>query len=208
MTRSLPGAALGAALPRAPRLVLFDRDGTLVVDVPYNADPAVVTAMPTAKRAVARVRAAGIPVGVVTNQSGIGRGIISRAEVDSVNRAIDAMFGGFDSWQVCPHSPDDHCACRKPEPGMIEAAARDAGVESSDVVVIGDIGSDVEAARAAGAMGILVPTPVTRREERAAADFVATTLDEAIDVVESAVAAAAREAEASAARASAVTVTP
>jgi beta-phosphoglucomutase-like phosphatase (HAD superfamily) len=66
---------------------------------------------------------------------------------------------------VCPHGRDEGCACRKPEPGLILRAARALGVEPHQCVVIGDIGSDVEAARAAGARGILVPTPVTAPQE-------------------------------------------
>ena len=145
--------------PRPPRAVLFDRDGTLVVDVPYCADPAQVTPVPTARAALTLLRAAGIRIGVVSNQSGIARGLLDRAQVDAVNRRVDALLGPFDVWQVCPHGPDDGCACRKPEPGMVLAAASRLGVAPGDVAVVGDIGADVGAARAAGARSVLVPTP-------------------------------------------------
>lgn len=166
---------------RRPSAVLFDRDGTLVVDVPYNGDPAAVAAMPAAIEAVARVRTAGLPTGVVSNQSGIARGIVAAEQVARVNARIDEMFGTFDVWCVCPHGPDDGCACRKPRPGLVLDAARRLGVQTADVVVIGDIGSDVAAAAAAGARGILVPTPVTRREEVAAAPEVAADLAAAVE---------------------------
>jgi HAD superfamily hydrolase (TIGR01662 family) len=152
--------------------VLFDRDGTLVVDVPYCADPALVTPVPTARAALALLRAAGIRVGVVSNQSGIARGLLDRAQVDAVNRRVDALLGPFDVWQVCPHGPDDGCACRKPAPGMVLAAADRLGVALGDVAVVGDIGADVGAARAAGARSVLVPTPVTMPEEVEAAPVV------------------------------------
>jgi histidinol-phosphate phosphatase family protein len=152
--------------------VLFDRDGTLVLDVPYCADPALVTPVPTARAAVASVRAAGIPVGVVSNQSGIARGLLRREQVDAVNRRVDALLGPFDTWQVCPHGPDDGCGCRKPAPGMVLAAAAALGVPPASVAVVGDIGADVGAARAAGARSVLVPTPVTLPEEVAAAPVV------------------------------------
>ena len=97
-----------------PLAVLFDRDGTLVVDVPYNGDPALVVPMPGAREAIALVRAAGLPIGVVSNQSGIARGIVTAEQVEAVNAAVDALLGGFDVWRICPHGPDDGCDCRKP----------------------------------------------------------------------------------------------
>jgi histidinol-phosphate phosphatase family protein len=160
----------------APAAVLFDRDGTLVVDVPYNGDPEAVRPMPTALEAVAAVRAAGLPVGVVSNQSGIARGVVTAEQVAAVNRRVDALLGGLDTWHVCPHGPEEGCACRKPAPGLVLAAAAALGVPVERVVVIGDIGADLGAARAAGAMGVLVPTPATRAEEVEAAEHVAPTL--------------------------------
>jgi HAD superfamily hydrolase (TIGR01662 family) len=163
-----------------PGAVLFDRDGTLVVDVPYNGDPDRVRPVAGAAAAVALLRAVGIPVGVVTNQSGIARGLITAGQADAVNRRVDALLGPFDVWRVCPHGPDDGCACRKPRPGMVLAAARQLGLAPERLVVIGDIGADVEAAAAAGAGSVLVPTPVTRPEEVAAAPVVRSDLVAAV----------------------------
>jgi HAD superfamily hydrolase (TIGR01662 family) len=163
-----------------PAAVLFDRDGTLVVDVPYCGDPSLVRPVPTARPALALLRAAGIPVGVVTNQSGIARGLLRREQVDAVNRRVDDLLGPFDVWRLCPHGPDDGCACRKPAPGMVLAAARDLGVAAADVAVVGDIGADVGAALAAGARPVLVPTPVTLPEEVAAAPVVRPDLVAAV----------------------------
>lgn len=161
--------------------VLFDRDGTLVRDVPYNADPAAVEPMPGAAEAVARLRADGIRLGVVSNQSGIARGLITPAELTRVNARIEELLGPFDVWQVCPHGPGDGCPCRKPAPGMVLAAAAALGVRADECVVIGDIGADVEAATAAGARSILVPTPITRIEEIVEAPQVAPTLLSAVN---------------------------
>ncbi|WP_078606911.1 HAD-IIIA family hydrolase [Streptomyces flavidovirens] len=172
-----------------PEAVLFDRDGTLVVDVPYNGDPARVELMPSAREAVAAVRARGIPVGVVSNQSGVGRGLLTRRQVEAVQRRVEDLLGPFAVWAVCPHAPDDGCGCRKPAPGLVLAACARLGVSAARTVVIGDIGSDVEAARAAGARGVLVPTAVTRPEETAAAGETATGLLEAVRLVLSADAA-------------------
>ncbi|WP_181068011.1 HAD-IIIA family hydrolase [Rathayibacter sp. AY1A7] len=170
---------------RAPRLrgILFDRDATLVVDVPYNGDPAQVSPMPTALAAVERAREAGLAMGVVTNQSGIARGIIDRGQADAVNRRVDELFGGFDVWMLCPHGPEDGCSCRKPRPGMVLGAAEQLGLPASSLAVIGDIGADVGAAAAAGARGVLVPTPITRAEEVDAAPLQAATLLEAVELL-------------------------
>jgi D-glycero-D-manno-heptose 1,7-bisphosphate phosphatase len=144
-----------------PLAVLFDRDGTLVVDVPYNGDPELVVPMPGAREAVDLVRAAGLPIGVVTNQSGIGRGIVTGEQVAAVNAAVDALFGGFDVWRICPHAPDAGCDCRKPAPGLVLQAAAALGVPPERTVVIGDSRTDVGAAHAAGGRGVLVPTEGT-----------------------------------------------
>jgi HAD superfamily hydrolase (TIGR01662 family) len=168
---------------RSPAAVLFDRDGTLVVDVPYNGDPTRVEAVPGAAEAVARVRASGRPVGVVSNQSGVARGLLTPEQVEAVNRRVDEVIGPFDVWVWCPHGVDDGCACRKPEPGLVHQAARMLGVEPGDCAVIGDIGSDVEAARRAGARGVLVPTAVTRADEVAAAPEVAGSLADAVGLL-------------------------
>jgi HAD superfamily hydrolase (TIGR01662 family) len=163
--------------------VLFDRDGTLVRDVPYNGDLDAVVPVPGAREAVARLRAAGLRVGVVTNQSGIARGLLGRAQVEAVNVRVDTLVGPFDDWQVCPHDESAGCRCRKPAPGMIHEAARALGTVPTRCVVIGDIGRDVAAAAAAGALGVLVPTAVTRPAEVAAAPVVAPDLRAAVDWV-------------------------
>jgi histidinol-phosphate phosphatase family protein len=169
-------------LPAAGVAVLFDRDGTLVHDVPYNGDPALVDPVPGALAALTRLRAVGVPVGVVTNQSGIGRGTVSRDQVDQINARVEELLGPFDTWQLCPHAPADGCGCRKPEPGLVLAAASALGVPASRCVVIGDVGTDVAAARAAGARAVLVPTPVTRPEEVRSAPAVAADLPSAVEL--------------------------
>jgi D-glycero-D-manno-heptose 1,7-bisphosphate phosphatase len=166
-----------------PAAVLFDRDGTLVRDVPYNGDPARVDPMPGAREALDRLRAAGIAVGVVSNQSGVARGLVTMEEVEAVNRRVDDLLGPLEPWAVCPHDPEEGCACRKPEPGLIRGAAEALGVEPERCAVVGDIGSDVEAARAAGARAVLVPTPRTRPEEVEAAPEVASDLGEAVELL-------------------------
>ncbi len=187
-------ACLGTALPgnyvrmgssETPQLraVLFDRDGTLVVDVPYNSDPGLVRAMPGAKGVLDSLRKRGLAVGVLSNQSGVARGILTEAEVASVNARVEELLGPFDVWEVCPHGDTDGCACRKPAPGMVHSACRRLGIHPFEAALIGDIGSDVRAAEAAGAKGVLVPTPVTRSEEITEAKLVARDLAGAVDLL-------------------------
>jgi histidinol-phosphate phosphatase family protein len=163
--------------------VLLDRDGTLVEDVPYNGDPEKVRPMPGARQALDRLRAAGLRLGVVTNQSGLARGYFTAAQLARVHARVEELLGPFDTWQVCPHDDDAGCGCRKPAPGLVRAAAADLGTTPRRCVVVGDIGRDVTAALAAGAAGILVPTPVTRPEEVAAAPHVAATLGAAVEEI-------------------------
>jgi HAD superfamily hydrolase (TIGR01662 family) len=163
--------------------VLFDRDGTLVEDVPYNADPDRVRVVAGARAAIARCRAERLPVAVVTNQSAIGRGLATESQVDGIHARVETLVGPIGEWLVCPHAPEVDCSCRKPKAGLVLAAAERLRVDPSRCVVVGDIGTDVEAAHAAGARSVLVPTAETRRDEVLAAPVVAANLREAVDLV-------------------------
>ncbi len=141
-----------------PQAVLFDRDGTLVVDVPYNGDPNAVVPVAGARSCLDRLRAAELKLGVVSNQSGIGRGMITYEQMEAVNARIEELLGHFDGWFVCPHAPEDDCACRKPKPKLLLDAADAFGIEPSACVYVGDKDSDVEAARNAGMRMVRVGT--------------------------------------------------
>jgi histidinol-phosphate phosphatase family protein len=169
--------------PVTLRAVLLDRDGTLIVDVPYNGDPSRVVPMPGAKAALDRLRAAGLRLAIVSNQSGVGRGLLTADQVDAVHARVEELLGPFGACCWCPHAPDDGCGCRKPAPGLILQAAAELDVEVTSCAVIGDIGADVEAAQAADAASVLVPTPQTLPQEVAAAPAVARTLDEAVELL-------------------------
>ncbi|MFI7591348.1 HAD-IIIA family hydrolase [Micromonospora sp. NPDC049359] len=175
-----PAAPHGGVLYDA---VLLDRDGTLIEDVPYNGDPEKVRPLPGVRAALDRLRAAGLRLAVVTNQSGLARGYFDEAQMWAVHARVEELLGGFDAWLVCPHDDADGCDCRKPSPGLVHAAARQLGTSASRCVLVGDIGRDVGAALAAGAAGVLVPTPVTRPEEIAAAGWVAPDLPSAVDEI-------------------------
>jgi D-glycero-D-manno-heptose 1,7-bisphosphate phosphatase len=139
--------------------VLFDRDETIVVDVPFNGDPDRVEPAPNARALLDRLRAAGLPLAIVSNQSGVGRGFITAEQVDAVNRRVEELLGPFEGFFLCPHAPEDACECRKPKPKLILDAARALGVDPACCVVVGDRESDVEAARNAGAIPLKVAGP-------------------------------------------------
>jgi len=166
-----------------PELVMLDRDGTLVEDVPYNGDPALVRPLPGVREALDRLRQEGVRLVVVSNQSGVGRGLLDQAQVEAVNERVAALLGPFEGFYFCPHAPEDGCECRKPQPGLLKQALADAGVRPDRAVMIGDIGSDLEAAEAAGVVGILIPTEVTRFEEVAAAPVSARSLGQVVELL-------------------------
>ncbi|SCL47798.1 histidinol-phosphate phosphatase family domain-containing protein/HAD-superfamily hydrolase, subfamily IIIA [Micromonospora citrea] len=174
------GADRAASGPVLFDAVLLDRDGTLIEDVPYNGDPEKVRAVPGARVALDRLRAAGLRLAVVTNQSGLARGLFSEGQLRAVHARVERLLGRFDAWLVCPHEEGAGCGCRKPAPGLVWAAARELGTVPSRCVVVGDIGRDVVAASAAGASGVLVPTAVTRAGEVAAAARVVGDLSGAV----------------------------
>ncbi len=160
--------------------MLLDRDGTLIEDVPYNGDPERVRPMPGARAALHALRAAGLRLAVVTNQSGLAKGLFTRAQLRAVNARVEQLLGPFDAWLVCPHDDADRCGCRKPAPNLVHSAARRLGTTPQRCVLIGDIGRDVTAALAAGAQAVLVPTPLTRPAETSAAPWVAADLPTAV----------------------------
>jgi histidinol-phosphate phosphatase family protein len=142
-----------------PCAVFFDRDETIVVDAPFNGDPERVEPAPGARELLDRLRDAGLPLAVVSNQSGVGRGYITMQQVDSVNQRVEALLGPFAGFFVCPHAPEDACECRKPKPKLILDAAHALGVDPACCVVVGDRESDVEAARNAGAIPLKIDGP-------------------------------------------------
>ncbi|HEX3300138.1 MAG TPA: HAD-IIIA family hydrolase, partial [Actinomycetota bacterium] len=150
---------------RLPAAVLFDRDGTLIADVPDNADPARVQVLPGVAPGLERLRAARIPTAVVTNQSGVARGVLDHDALRRVHERVEELLGPIGVWVVCPHNDADGCTCRKPQPGAVVRAAEALGVQPEACVLIGDTQADLDAARAAGARGVLVPNARTLGSE-------------------------------------------
>jgi histidinol-phosphate phosphatase family protein len=174
------------ATPEPVLAVLLDRDDTIIEDGPFLNDPKGVRPVVEAAVALGKLRERGLLLGVVTNQSGVARGLISPHQLCAVNAEVDATLGPFDDWQVCIHDDGDGCDCRKPRPGMVLAAAAALGVPPERCVMIGDTGGDVTAALAANARAVLVPTTRTRPVEIAqarATAHVASSLAAAVSLV-------------------------
>src|SRR5690606_12501024 len=159
------GAAPGSVRPSVRPAVFLDRDGTIVVERYYLADPDGVELVPGAASALRSLAAAGYALVVVTNQSGIARGLYGEEEFRAVQRRIEDLLERdgvrLDGVYHCPHHPDytGPCDCRKPAPGLFRRAARELGFDLARSICIGDRLKDVVPARDLGcAGGILVRT--------------------------------------------------
>ena len=170
MTPQTPAQARTSAT-FARRAIFLDRDGTLIVDMHYIKDAESVELIPHATNAVRRFNYALIPVIVVTNQSGIARGLITEKDYREARARIDDLLeerGAFiDDHYHCPHHPDitGPCDCRKPGIGMYEQAIVEHQVDAASSVFVGDRFRDLLPARTYGARGILVPSPETSPED-------------------------------------------
>jgi histidinol-phosphate phosphatase family protein len=139
-------------------VVFLDRDGTLIVDPGYPKDPELVELLPGVVEALTRFRDAGFALVVISNQAGVGRGIITPEQARAVHERFIALFAErgitFDDVRYCVHAPEAGCACRKPAPGMIVQSSATHGWDLPRSFMIGDKASDVEAGTAAGCVGV------------------------------------------------------
>jgi D-glycero-D-manno-heptose 1,7-bisphosphate phosphatase len=154
------------------RHVILDRDGVLNYEAPegrYVREPAEFRWLPGALEALALLRRAGLRLSVATNQAGVGRGLMSLAQLAAVHDRMQteaaAHGGALDAVLYCPHAPEEQCSCRKPAPGLIQAAVARSGIAASDSIVVGDDRRDLEAAQRAGVAAVLVRTGKGRQTE-------------------------------------------
>lgn len=136
------------------RVVFLDRDGTLIHDPGYLRDPEQVALLPGVVEALRRFGAAGYGLVVISNQSGVGRGLITLDELQAVHHRLDALLAAeglvlAGAW-YCTHRPEEGCACRKPRPGLLLRAGQSLGLSLGDCWMIGDRPSDADAGRSAG----------------------------------------------------------
>src|SRR5688572_23653652 len=140
--------------PKLKSAVFLDRDGTMIEEVGYLKDPSRVKLIPGAAEGIRRLNTAGVPVVVVTNQSGIGRGYFPEAAIEAVHAEVLRQLcdegARWDAVYYCPHHPDAGCDCRKPGPGMLRRAAAEHGLDLARSFVVGDKLSDVRAGRTLG----------------------------------------------------------
>jgi histidinol-phosphate phosphatase family protein len=147
--------------------VFLDKDGTLVEDVPFNVDPARVRLTRGAGPALARLAEAGHLLVVVSNQSGVARGLFTEEALVAVRETLSMLLAAsgvpLTGFYFCPHHPQGTCApyavacsCRKPAPGMILLAARELGIDLRRSWLIGDILDDIEAGRRSGCRTVLL----------------------------------------------------
>jgi len=166
------------------RAVFLDRDGTLMEEVNYCGDPALVKLFPGVPQALAKLKAAGFLTIVVTNQSGIGRGYFTEADYRAVQNELLRQIGGgsIDASYFCADVPGDPSRRRKPETGMVLEAAADFDIDLSGSFFIGDKIADIECGRRSGTRTILVLTGYGAGEN-CAPDFVAKDFVEAVEIV-------------------------
>jgi D-glycero-D-manno-heptose 1,7-bisphosphate phosphatase len=173
------------------RFVLLDRDGTINEEIGYVLRPDELRLIPGAGEALRELRGLGLGLVVLTNQSPIGRGMLTVAELDEIHARLGELLAALgvrlDGIEFCPHRPDEDCSCRKPGTLMVERAAAALGFDPGEAWLVGDHGSDLRLGRAVGARTILVRTGHGEEElERGAgedADHVVADLREAAAII-------------------------
>jgi len=187
--------------------VFVDRDGTIIEEVGYLDDPELLKLIPGAAQALRQLNRAGIPVIMLTNQSGVARGYFSESVVEQLHQRLRELLAAesarLDAVYYCPHHPTAgrppyrrRCHCRKPNPGMVEQAIADLSLGNRRFFVVGDKKTDLELATRIDADGILVLTGYGKKEKKQlAADkqmqpaYIATDLPQAVQWILSRLAA-------------------
>jgi len=169
--------------------VFLDKDGTLLVDVPFNADPAVMRLAPGTEAGLRKLARLGLPLIVVTNQPGIARGLLTEADMQVIEDHLGWLFARcgaeLDGYYYCPH--EEGCECRKPSPGLLQRAAQRHDIALERSWMVGDILDDVEAGARAGCRTILIDNgneTQWRSGPLRAPDFCVPDLDAAASIIE------------------------
>jgi len=168
-------------------VVILDRDGTIVVDRHYLSDPDALEFEPGAQAGLRRMSDMGFRLVVITNQSGIARGMFSLARLaeihDRMRQMLQTIGVALEGVYFCPHGPEEGCDCRKPGLGLMRQASQELGFEMSQSIVIGDKDSDVEFGRRAGAITMLIAKPGFRPASTTCPDYIVGNLNDAADIM-------------------------
>jgi len=166
--------------------IFIDRDDTLIYDVPYLNEPERVKLTPGAGRTLAKLREKGFGVIVISNQSGIGRGIITLEQLNAVNMRMKELLAAdgceLDDIFFCPHKPTDNCPCRKPRTGMLEQACAKYAVDLRHSVMVGDSQGDIDMGKAFGLKTVQIRLPELNKPD-AMADCTASCLEDAYSFI-------------------------
>jgi D-glycero-D-manno-heptose 1,7-bisphosphate phosphatase len=165
--------------------VFIDRDGTIMEDTDYCSHPKDVRIFPGVVDALRRLKSRGFKLIIITNQSGIGRGLFTLDQYRAVEAEVLRQLGDdlIDATYYCPDAPEQHSNCRKPAPGMIVNATRDHPIDLSRSFLIGDKEIDVECAHNAGVRAIRVRTGIQRDAIGSKADWVADHVPAAVQLI-------------------------
>lgn len=172
------------------KAVFLDKDGTLIVDVPYNVNPELIEFTPGAAVAVQKLHTAGYKLIIISNQSGVAHGYFPETALPAVEQRISQMLNELgvplSGFYYCPHHPANDCPCRKPAPGLILQAANDLLVDLTESWMVGDILNDSEAGKRAGCRTILLDNGHETEwllNEFRQPDYYAPTLDKAAEII-------------------------
>lgn len=173
---------MGDALSSA---VFIDRDGTIMEDTDYCSDPNDVRIFPGVVEALGRLKSRGFKLIIITNQSGIGRGLFTLDQYRVVESEVLRQLGNglVDATYYCPDAPGQRSKCRKPAPGMVVTAARDHQIDLSRSFLIGDKEIDVECAHNAGVRAIRVRTGIQRDVTGSNAEWVADDMPASVQII-------------------------
>ena len=158
------------------KAVFLDRDGTINEDPGYLSDPGEFRILPTVVEGIRLLNEATFLVVVITNQSGVARGLLTLETLTSIHHRMetDLRAGGaqIDGIYYCPHHPDDGCDCRKPETGMLERAVHELGIDPGKSYFVGDRLTDIEAGQRIGCRTVLIPEHPEQHEKERRASLV------------------------------------
>jgi D-glycero-D-manno-heptose 1,7-bisphosphate phosphatase len=141
-------------------MVVLDRDGTVVIDRGYLGDPAGLEFEPGAAEGLRLLSVCGYRLIVITNQSGVGRGLFTLEQLHAMNARLNIMVESvgarLEGIYFCPHAPNADCGCRKPALGLLRRASSELGFDSASAIVVGDRETDIEFGHRAGATTVLI----------------------------------------------------